>query len=435
MLSRRPVHELARTPPQNWVFPWADVDLDFAHGRYFQKGQGTSISNLITCSRASPRLAQYSNGTWASFGNNVPAITDLGLTAFESRTNSIRNSTMQGAVIGDIGSGGSLPTNWTRGNDTATTLTVVGTGAQFGLSYIDLRWHGTAGSGTTTLLFEVNTAITAAVGQTWDGSLFAQLVGGTTTNVTAIGMSVSGRTNTGAANESSPTTVFLPTINNFTRKDISYTLATTGSVFVNGILLINYTNGAAVDFTLRIWQPQLEGTAITFAGPPIPTSGSAATAAADVITLANVPTFGGSYTLLGKGYRFGASQIGAILMIDDGSDGSNRSELFSNSNGTTPSMLGQTGGTFYLNQAVATGQILGAPGTLAVAFAPNDQAGVFNGGTPSTNSTGTPIKSPTVTTVQIGGQPSGFYWNGNIQRIALSATLRVPNSTLVSSTK
>jgi len=58
------------------------------------------------------------------------------------RTNSIRNSTMVGAVAGNPGT---LPTNWNVSGAVGLTRTIVGVGTELGLQYVDFRFNGTAG--------------------------------------------------------------------------------------------------------------------------------------------------------------------------------------------------------------------------------------------------------------------------------------------------
>jgi hypothetical protein len=73
---------------------------------------------------------------WWSFASNLPRITNQGLLVEEARTNSIRNNSMQGAVAGTPGT---LPTNWSESRAAGLTQTVVGTGTQNGIDYIDIR--------------------------------------------------------------------------------------------------------------------------------------------------------------------------------------------------------------------------------------------------------------------------------------------------------
>lgn len=66
----------------------AGPSFNFASGIYWVPGQGqTSLSNLITVSRASSHLCQYANGAWISVGNNTACITDQGFLIEEARTN------------------------------------------------------------------------------------------------------------------------------------------------------------------------------------------------------------------------------------------------------------------------------------------------------------------------------------------------------------
>src|SRR5262245_45817020 len=132
-----------------WVLSGAAVDLDFQHGRYF----GAPLVGVVV-SRASVGYANDSVGTWTAFGANVLRRTDNGILVEESRTNSIQNNSMQGAVAGVIGSGGAYPTNWSNnsggGNNPAgLTVTIVGTGTELGIDFVDIRWNGTPNATTS----------------------------------------------------------------------------------------------------------------------------------------------------------------------------------------------------------------------------------------------------------------------------------------------
>src|SRR4029453_13755505 len=81
------------------VLSGAAVDLDFQHGRYF----GAPLASIVV-SRASVGYANDSVGAWTAFGPNVLRRTDNGILVEESRTNGIRNNSMQGAAAGTVGS-------------------------------------------------------------------------------------------------------------------------------------------------------------------------------------------------------------------------------------------------------------------------------------------------------------------------------------------
>src|SRR5262245_29452638 len=160
------------TPP--WVFNNATIDLDFVNNRYFGPAQ-------IACSRASVGYASDAGGTWLSFANNVARITNKGLLIEESRTNGIRNNSMQGAAAGTPGT---LPTNWTYLVTNGLSIQVVGTGTELGVDYADLRIFGTpSATGDVRLAFEGNTQIAASVGQTWAQSAFIKVTAGSLANI------------------------------------------------------------------------------------------------------------------------------------------------------------------------------------------------------------------------------------------------------------
>ncbi len=212
----------------------------------------------------------------------------VGLLNEVSATNSLRNNTMVGA---SAGSPGTYPTNWGGdGNFNSLTRTVVGTGTEDGISYIDIRYNGTASAGTTgNALFEATTQVAALLGQVWASSLYVRLVGGTLNGVT-FANSVVERSGAGA-NLASSATAFIPSVAALRTQRAVHTRTFTdaSTAYTTSQLNIIPTNGAAIDFTLRIGMPQLERTEVTTV---IATSTVAVTRAADVNgmgMLSNVP--------------------------------------------------------------------------------------------------------------------------------------------------
>jgi hypothetical protein len=193
------------------------------------------------------------------------------------RTNSIRNSTMVGAVAG---SPGTLPTNWgevTRG----LTRSVVGVGVVNGLQYIDVRYNGIA-TGTQDLgLDGLSAPIVAALGQTWSFSTYISLQSGTipTTNLRQIERTAAGVFLTDGNQAISLTS----TLQRFT-----YTRATTNALVerISPLISINTIAATAYDFTIRIAAPQMElgAYATTF----IPTTTAAVTRVADAASKTGV---------------------------------------------------------------------------------------------------------------------------------------------------
>jgi hypothetical protein len=198
------------------------------------------------------------------------------------RTNSIRNSTMVGAVAG---SPGTLPTNWVV-NNAGLTQTIAGLGTENGLQYVDFRFSGTASSSEARILFETTTQIAASNGQTWTESVYLKAISGTIplSQLQIIERTVVGNFVAGGSTTSTPTS----TLGRFT-----FTRTLIGGVtvaFVQPLISFNLTLAATYDFTIRIAAPQMElgAYATTF----IPTTTAAVTRLTDAFIRGNLFTNG-----------------------------------------------------------------------------------------------------------------------------------------------
>ena len=91
----------------------------------FRNSQVVPATQLVSVSRASPATQVNASGVWSTFLANQHAMTDLGHSIWEARTNSIRNNTMVGAVV--MADGVELLTN---GNfaSSGTGWTIIGAG-------------------------------------------------------------------------------------------------------------------------------------------------------------------------------------------------------------------------------------------------------------------------------------------------------------------
>ena len=255
--------------------------LDFANsGR---------LDPQVTFTRSSTATFFDETGVLRTANNDVPrfdynpaTLAAQGLLIEESRTNSIRNNTMVGAAAGTPGTN---PTNWIVGA-TADGLTkeIVGTGTQNGITYVDIRWSGTSGAGSTTTLaaFEANTQIAALNTQAWSGSSFIALVGGTLTNVSLLELRIRYLDSGGTLLQQGGVSVSSATAT-LQRFSTAQTAANASIAFVNFAVVGDFVNSSAVDFTLRIGLPQLEQGA--FATSVIPTTTTALTRAADVASV------------------------------------------------------------------------------------------------------------------------------------------------------
>ena len=190
------------------------------------------------------------------------------------RTNSIRNSSMVGAVAGTPGT---LPTNWSNAGSAIST-SIVGSGTENGLPYVDIRLYGTASVGTSgNISFETNTQIAASNGQTWTGTIYAKILDQPTPPL-SYNLIISERNSSGDfINEN--IYAFTPTtsLQRFFGTKVLSGGATTA--FIVSRFRAVVTLGQTCDFTIRIAAPQMELGA--YATTWVPTTTAAVTRLAD----------------------------------------------------------------------------------------------------------------------------------------------------------
>ena len=267
-----------------------------------------------------------------------------------SRTNSIRNSTMVGATAGTLDTTGALPTNWTLAGMAASDVTVA-TGSEYGLNYVQLRLNGTP---TATIILNLETAseIVADESQTWSFSSWLRLTAGDFTNVDAQSLNVSGFTSGGSFVPGSSSAGPISVTSAFSR--FSYAANPSGATVERVRPVIRFVwNSGAVDFTIRIYGPQMEQGA--FATTYIPTSTVAVPRLADRASVAlsdiGFDAAGGSIFVEGRAYyTTGGSNFPRIFQIDDGTLGNRITLSISESTGVL-SFGVNTGG---VNQGAST---------------------------------------------------------------------------------
>jgi hypothetical protein len=182
---------------------------------------------------------------------------------------------MVGAVAG---SPGTLPTNYTASSGTlGLTRTIIGTGTESGLTYLDVRFNGTASStGNTRIAFEATTGIAALVAQAWTLTTYAKIVSSPNAP-NSLALVITERNSAGSGLIEGTSTI-VPTSSlqrfTFTRTNTAATCA-----FVEPLISFALTSGATYDFTIRIAAPQMElgAYATTF----IPTTTAAVTRLGD----------------------------------------------------------------------------------------------------------------------------------------------------------
>jgi hypothetical protein len=351
------------------------------------------------------------------FDHNPSTLAPLGLLIEEQRTNSIRNNMMVGAAAGTPGT---LPTNW--GNALAgLTQTVVGTGIEDGITYVDIRLNGTTISTSAGIRFETNTGVAVAPGQTWTVATFGRLVGGSSTNIVNFSVGISGLNAVGVSTPDAAVASMASVINSDsiarTRTSRALTYADATTAFARVQFIIGFSVGVAIDITLRIGMPQLEQGA--FATSVIPTSLATATRALDVATMigANFSNwYNQSEGTLFAQYIYNATGISnfCAFSLDNGTSG----ESIVNATATPniDRVLVSAGGSSqanFGNFSYAVGQVV----KRAVAVKLNDAATTANGSAVATDNTFV-MPIPTQLVIGAAGYFSSSRINGYIQRIA-----------------
>src|SRR5215475_8483418 len=254
------------------------VNFDFSTG---------VLDPRINFTRASSASYFDSTGTLQAANNNVPrfdydplSLAFKGFLIEDTRTNTIRNNTCQGAVAGTPGT---LPTNVTVPNLVGLTQQITTISTENGITFLGIRFSGTPNAtATITIQFETTGIIAAVNAQAWAYSLYLKFSAGSLTNVGQAALVLNQRDSggTGLGNLSGPSFT-IPATNLAASRALSGTLTTNQATiaFLTPQLQIGVTNGQAIDVTLRIGLPQLEQA--SFASSPIPTSGAAVTRQVD----------------------------------------------------------------------------------------------------------------------------------------------------------
>jgi hypothetical protein len=251
------------------------VDVCYVWGAQLVEGTDAKPYFATTNRQDVPRL-DYRNADGSL--NSCPR-----LLLEPQRTNSIRNSTMVGAVAG---SPGTLPTNWSNLVTAGLTRTIVGTGTENGLPYVDIRFNGTANALSTRIDFEGSTNIAALTAQVWTNSIYSKIVSQPNPAVSYALQMLERTSGGGFVTDGSQ--IFTPTTS---LQRFAFTRTLNGGATVANVqpcITINLTNGATYDFTIRIAAPQMElgASATTF----IPTTTAAVTRLVDVFSRNNLFT-------------------------------------------------------------------------------------------------------------------------------------------------
>jgi hypothetical protein len=349
------------------------------------------------------------------FDHNPTTGESLGLLIEEQRTNSIRNNTMVGAVAGTPGT---LPTNWVLGSLNGLAISVIGTGTEAGVTYIDIRFNGTTTAASqTSINFDALTATVATNLQAWTQSFYCRVVDGSTANLSVLSFVIS---RTAASGNNGQNVVDITgslghTSLPLVRHTNSYTMPAASTAFVSSDIRVGYSNGAAIDITLRIGMPQLEQGA--FATSVIPTTGTAATRSADVASISG-SNFSSWYrqdegTLLCRASSYGLSTSSRFMASMNDGSANNIHELLLVS-GNAVQFLEKSANTFtaaLTSGSVTPAQALNAAG----AYRRNDFALSVSGESVLTDLSGDVATG--VNRIDVGTRLSTLPLNGHLSRL------------------
>jgi hypothetical protein len=224
---------------------------------------GGTLDGAITFTRAGPGTRVNSSGVLVSETTDVArfdydplTLAPLGILIEPSRTNLVRNNTMVSAVAGTPGT---FPTNWAVITVGGMTRQIVAVGVINGISYIDYKISGTASGSAHSISFETSSGIAATNTQEFTVSAFLAVVGGSLSNISAVSF-------TGNMFNSTPT--YLAEATNVTSAEsvsatltrVSRRLACNNAsvAYLRPLLTVSFTNGTAIDVTIRVGMPQVE---------------------------------------------------------------------------------------------------------------------------------------------------------------------------------
>jgi hypothetical protein len=211
----------------------------------------------------------------------------------------VTNATINSAGVGAVaGTPGVMPSGWfsSVAGTVGLSTQIVGSGAENGIPYVDLRFFGTATAGQGYFGFESGMAA-ASAGQAWTGSLYIRQVAGSLTNIASVQMFMQGRPDFALIAPNITASLSAASLN-LNRVSGTETIDPTDTAIWHGVYL--NTSGGAVDITLRCGAPQLEiGPAATSA---ILTQGVSLTRAADsqiVVSPSEAKCYSMGYSLAG----------------------------------------------------------------------------------------------------------------------------------------
>lgn len=272
------------------------------------------------------------NGVYNPVADGVLGETDKGLGLWDARTNSVRNPTGLGAVLGTPGT---PPTNWSYTLTGGIAIDQLGTFIGLdGIPYNRVRFYGTpAQASIATVAFEAANVIAAAMGQTWTSSVEVKFSGGAVTNVGQISSRVQeyqGVTYLAQPAVGTPVNI----TSSFQKLPASGVLANASTTHVRGVMLISGSVGQAVDVTIDFRLPQLKQGADISDPPVLQINNAEATRTSNIPTITNIATLvQNPFTLFVECELNANANDNRIMVLDDSSGNDSRLVLRRGSDG------------------------------------------------------------------------------------------------------
>lgn len=400
----------------------AIVDLDMTQA---------TLDTRLVISRASAKSYFDATGTRQDApANSSPpeydpvTLAPLGVSSWPAATNGVRNPRGEGAAAGTPGTN---PTYWGGAGSIGLTRTLIGSGVEQGLPYVDFRYFGTSTATSFALMaFEGSAGIAATPGQVWTMSYFTKLVGGTLNGVQGISANFLAMDSTPAQVGAAPSSAIQLTTNPLPANRQSATLTTpanTASVYPR--IILNVANGAAIDFTIRLSCPQVElGSTPTPIILPPAGSPAASTRAVESQILAAGGVYNPAALSLACEYMTPVViGLGRVLELNDGT--SNNAVAFVEN---TPAAVQSSMTVAGANQGdvtLTTGAAAGAFHKVAGSYAGSTRMSCIDGSAPVTGANAMPASVSNLTlgaSVINNRMLSGYIRRARMWQRALPAT-------------
>lgn len=266
----------------------------------------------------------------AFFGADAPRFNGLAqrLLIEGQGTNGFHNPRLEGALAGNPGT---PPSNTNTAFFQGLSREIVGSGMENNISYVDIRFFGTATGGSFSRYANINfttAALNISGNATNTFSFFVRMVAGSMSQISSCRFGLQGRDSGGSiVSGQSVSANFTPTGAALGTQNQTITWTPSDAAVVYGEWFVDILRGssATVDLTLRIGAPQHELGAFATSRilPPIGTPG-ASTRGTDVVTapLSNlgIPA-NGACTILWSGVipAFVTGNVHTVACLDDNS--------------------------------------------------------------------------------------------------------------------